>query len=140
MSNWTQQDIDRLQQKGLKVNLPLKNSTANQPASFALGRMKAGSMNKTELLYAKHLEVQKQFGNVAWYEFEPMNLRLGEKCFYSVDFMVMLKSGELECHEVKGGFITDDSLVKFKVAAAKFPFKFRMVMLKKGEWIEKYLI
>jgi hypothetical protein len=133
MSNWTLADIERLQQKGAKVNLPLKNSTVNQPASFALGRMKAGAMNKTESAYAKHLEVQKQFGNVAWYEFEPMNLRLGEKCFYSVDFMVMLKSGALECHEVKG-YWTDDALVKIKVAAARFPFRFIAVRLVKGEW------
>lgn len=107
---------------------------------FALGRLKSGEMNKTEAAYAKFLELQKQAGEVLWYEFEPMNLRLADKCFYRVDFLVMLKSGQLECHEVKGGYMTDDSLVKFKVAACKFPFTFRMFSLKKGEWIELYTI
>lgn len=112
-------------------NIPAK------PASFALGRMKSGKMNKTEKHYADHLEALKMAGEVLWYEFEPMNLRLADKCFYSVDFLVMVKSGQLECHEVKG-YLTDDSLVKFKVAAEKFPFKFKMMQLKKGEWIELY--
>ncbi len=134
MTKWTQEDIDRITNKAdKKVN-------ASQPASFALGRLKAGAMNKTEAAYANYLEKQKQFGDVAWFAFEPMNLKLADKCFYRVDFLVMLKSGQLECHEVKGGYMTDDSLVKFKVAACKFPFTFRMFSLKKGEWIELYTI
>ena len=67
------------------------------------------------------------------------NLKLADKCFYKVDFLVMLKSGQLECHEIKG-FLTDDSLVKFKVAGQKFPFVFRMIALKKGVWVEKCYI
>lgn len=104
-----------------------------QPASFALGRLKAGSMNKTEKAYAAQLELLKTAGEVLWYEFEPMNLRLGDKCFYAVDFLVMLKNGQLECHEVKG-YWTDDALVKIKTAAAKFPFRFISLRLVKGCW------
>jgi len=128
---WTQEDINKLREK------TVRQINTTKPASFALGRMKAGNMNKTERAYANYLEKQKQFGDVAWYAFEPMNLRLADNCFYKVDFLVMLKSGQLECHEIKG-FLTDDSLVKFKVAGQKFPFTFRMFTLKKGEWIEKY--
>ena len=136
MSRWTLEDIER---KGLKVSnsTPLEKRviTLNQdkPTSFALGRLKAGKMNKTEVAYAKYLETQKQFGEVLWYEFEPMNLRLADKCFYSVDFLVMLKNGQLECHEVKG-YWTDDALVKIKTAAEKFPFRFISVKLTKGQW------
>ena len=139
-NRFTQADIDRLRVKGVKVidtTTPSNTTGIKQPASFALGRLKAGAMNKTEAAYANYLEKQKQFGDVAWYAFEPMNLRLAANCFYKVDFLVMLKSGQLECHEIKG-FLTDDSLVKFKVAGQKFPFVFRMFTLKKGEWIEKY--
>lgn len=131
---WTQEDINKLREK------TVRQINTTKPASFALGRMKAGTMNKTEAAYANYLEKQKQFGDVAWFAFEPMNLKLANKCFYRVDFLVMLKSGQLECHEVKGGYMTDDSLVKFKVAACKFPFTFRMFSLKKGEWIELYTI
>lgn len=105
----------------------------NIPASFALGRLKAGTMNKTETAYARYLEALKQAGEVVWYEFEPVNLRLADKCFYAVDFLVMKNTGQLECHECKG-YWTDDALVKIKTAAAKFPFKFIAVRLVKGAW------
>jgi len=84
--------------------------------------------------------MRKHIGEVLWYAFEAINLRIGDKCFYAVDFLVMVKSGELECHEIKGGHITDDALVKFKAAAAFFPFKFRMIMLIKGDWTERHVI
>lgn len=100
---------------------------------FALGRLKAGKMNKTEAAYAAVLEARKHAGDVLWWEFEPMNLRLADKCFYQVDFLVMVKGGQLECHEVKG-YWTDDALVKIKTAAAKFPFRFIALRLVAGDW------
>lgn len=135
-TRWTEADIKR---KGLKVSnstplKPPKSVELKQPPAFALGRMKQGKMNKTEAAYAKYLEVQKQFGHVMEYWFEPMNLRLADKCFFKVDFMVLTKSLQLECHEVKGWW-TDDAKVKIKAAATKFPFRFIAVQLIKGNWV-----
>ncbi len=62
-----------------------------------------------------------------------MNLKLADKCFYRVDFLVMVKTGQLEVHEVKG-FWQDDALVKIKAAAEKFPFRFIAVRMVKGNW------
>jgi len=124
---WTQEDINKLREK------TVRQINTTKPASFALGRLKAGAMNKTEAAYANYLEKQKQFGDVAWFAFEPMNLKLADKCFYRIDFLVMLKSGQLEVHEVKG-FWTDDALVKIKTASAKFPFRFIALKLVKGIW------
>lgn len=127
---WTMEDIE-------KAKLKFYNTTPTKkimPASFALGRMKAGKMNKTETAYSKYLQTLKDVGKVIWFEFEPMNLRIAEKCFYQVDFLVMMQNGQLECHEVKG-FWTDDALVKIKAAAAKFPFRFISVKLEKGQWV-----
>lgn len=93
----------------------------------ALGRLKSGEMNKTEAAYAARLEALKRAGEILWYSFEPANLRLADnKCFYKVDFMVLNSKSEIEVHEVKG-FWTDDALVKIKVAADKFPFRFLAV-------------
>jgi len=89
----------------------------------ALGRLKAGTMNKTEAAYAALLESQKAAGEVAWYKFEAIKLRLADNTFYTPDFAVMLRSGALEMHEVKG-FWTDDGRVKIKVAADMHPFRF----------------
>ncbi|EPC3803834.1 DUF1064 domain-containing protein [Enterobacter ludwigii] len=89
----------------------------------ALGRLKTGQMNKTEEAYAEHLK--RITGTViAWYKFEGIKLRLADNTFYTPDFAVMLTTGEMELHEVKG-FWTDDARVKIKVAADMYPFTFR---------------
>lgn len=36
----------------------------------ALGRLKAGQMNKTETAYAQELELRKRYGEIAWFRFE----------------------------------------------------------------------
>lgn len=130
MSRWTLNDVENYKNR-------IKSKPAKGKAMYALGRLKAGAMNKTEAVYANYLEMLKQSGEVIWWEFEPMNLKLAEKCFYRVDFLVMTKTGQLEVHEVKG-YMTDDSLVKFKIAAEKFPFKFKMISYIKNEWVERY--
>ncbi len=44
----------------------------------ALGRLKTGQMNKTESAYCQHLEQRKRAGEIAWYRFEGIKLRLPE--------------------------------------------------------------
>ncbi|RTQ12851.1 DUF1064 domain-containing protein [Enterobacter hormaechei] len=95
----------------------------------ALGRLKTGQMNKTEEAYCRHLELRKHAGEVAWYRFEGIKLRLADNTFYTPDFAVMLTSGEIELHEVKG-FWTDDARVKTKVAADQYPFRIIGVTVK----------
>jgi hypothetical protein len=91
-------------------------------------------MNKLEGRYALWLRMRRDRGEIESFEFEPLKLRLAEKTFYTPDFLVQLKNGELECHEVKG-FLRDDAAVKIKVAAARFPFRFLMIFEdKRGGW------
>lgn len=110
---------------------------------YKLGRMKSGSMNKTEQDYALHLDELKLAGDVQWWGFECFNLKLTgdaaeQNTFYKPDFAVINSKGELEFHETKG-FWTDDAKVKIKVASGKYPFRF--VAMKKrtkkegGGWI-----
>lgn len=89
----------------------------------ALGRLKTGQMNKTESEYCQLLELRKRVGEIVWYRFEGIKLRLADNTFYTPDFAVMLSTGEMEMHEVKG-FWTDDARVKIKVAAEQYPFRF----------------
>ncbi|HDW3183881.1 TPA: DUF1064 domain-containing protein [Escherichia coli] len=89
----------------------------------ALGRLKTGQMNKTESAYCQLLELRKRAGEIDWYRFEGVKLRLADNTFYTPDFAVMLITGEMEMHEVKG-FWTDDARVKIKVAAEQYPFRF----------------
>lgn len=101
----------------------------------ALGRLPAGTMNKTEQAYAALLKQRQHAGEVAWFRFEGVNLRLADKTFYRPDFAVMLSDGSLEMHEVKGHW-TDDARVKIKVAAGQYPFQFIAVQAlpRKAGW------
>lgn len=91
--------------------------------NYALGRMKNGVMNGTETKYAKHLEELLRAGEVLWYRFEGIKLRLAGNTTYSPDFAVMNKHNEIELHEVKGHW-TSTAKVKIKVASDQYPFKF----------------
>ena len=91
--------------------------------AFALGRLRTGQMNKTEAEYAEFLERRKWAGEVVWYKFEGVKLRLADNTFYTPDFAVMLATGEFQLHEVKGHW-QDDARVKIKIAADLYPFEF----------------
>lgn len=92
----------------------------------ALGRLKPGEMNRTEAAYAQLLTGQLQQGEILWWKFEGIKLRLADNCFLTVDFAVMNRAGELQMIDVKGARAvwSDDSKVKMRVAAELYPFPF----------------
>ena len=100
-----------------------------QRALQALGRLKVGTMNKTEAAYAATLDARRYAGEVAWFKFEGVKLRLADNTFYTPDFAVMLADGALEMHEVKG-FWQDDARAKIKIAADLYPMRFIAVQAK----------
>lgn len=95
----------------------------SQRRLYALGRLKQGQRNKTESAYERVLELRRQAGEVAWFKFEGVKLRLADNTFYSPDYAVMLADGSMEMHEVKGVWL-DDARAKIKIAADMYPFKF----------------
>ena len=100
----------------------------NNKRLAALGRLKAGQMNKTEAAYAQYLEILKRAGEIQWYRFDGIKLRLADKTFLTVDFAVMDRDGVMELHDTKGGpgVFMDDAKVKMKVAAELYPFVFKV--------------
>jgi len=94
-----------------------------KPAMYALGRLKAGAMNKTEAAYDQHLALLQHAGQILWRRFEGLKLRLADNTFYTPDFAVMAADGVIECHEVKG-YWQDDARAKIKIAADQYPFRF----------------
>ena len=102
----------------------------------AKGRLAPGVMNKTEERYAQVLEARKQAGEIVWWAFEAVKLKLAPNTHLTIDFTVMLADGVIQMHDVKGAkaIIQDDSKVKMKVARDKFPFAmFYAFPPKKGE-------
>lgn len=93
-------------------------------AMKAKGRLKAGEMNKSEAKFDLVLRAQLQAGEIAWYAFECIKLRLADGTFLEVDFFVMQPSGELWAIDVKGGWVSDDGILKLRWAAKDFPFRF----------------
>lgn len=96
---------------------------------FALGRLRAGQKNKTEEAYGKHLETLFYLGEISWYRFEAIKLRLADNTHLLIDYAVMrTDSGILEMHDCKGGLgvYMDDARVKMKVAAEMYPFVFKI--------------
>lgn len=103
----------------------------------ALGHLPARTMNKTEQEHAWSLEAQKrdnpQF--ILNYEFEAVKLFIGitpqnRQMWYCPDFMVQRHDHTIEFHEIKGGYITEDSYVKLTAAARMYP-QFRFVLYQK---------
>lgn len=95
------------------------------------------------------LRPRMQVGELQWYAFEPMKLKLANNTTYTPDFMALDKAGKLWVFEVKAwwkgsggkpgrvGF-QEDARVKVKVAARAYPFLlFRVVWMRDGVWQEE---
>ena len=106
-------------------------------------RQKAGkpakrkAPNKTEAEYARILEAKRQAGEIrAILGHESVKIHIGEvRCWYTPDFPVILNSGRLEFHEVKGAHVWDDARVKFQAAKLLYPeFLFVWAQKTKEGW------
>lgn len=113
----------------------------NAAIAEAIDHKKTDKMNKLETRYAQYLDLQVYRKEIVSWMFEPFNLRLASpKCFYRIDFLIINKLNQIELHETKGDWVSDDGLVKFKVAAETFPFFiFKWVTYKNSEFIWREL-
>lgn len=105
------------------------------------GRRKPGVMNGLETKYSVELDRRVAAGEVAWWTYEGVTLKLAKSCRYTPDFMVMLPCGEIQFHETKG-YMRDDALVKLKVAASLYPFSFWLCQHKNKAtgWVVKEVL
>lgn len=134
MSGWTEADVRRMQPA---VSLP--------PAT---GRLAKPKMNKTESAYAQHLEALRAAGEVLWWGFEVVKVRIGHDCWLLPDFLVMLADGRLELHDTKGTkrvkrpgaskevpWVEEDARVKARAVGDRFPIPmFLVYRTGVGEW------
>lgn len=100
-------------------------------------RHEPGKMNKTEAAYAQHLDYRKAIGEVLWWGFELIKLRLAKATYLTIDFLVQVADGSFELHEVKGRkgdryWAEEDARIKLKVAAELTPLPVLVVWPKKG--------
>jgi hypothetical protein len=91
-------------------------------------------MNKLETSYRDYLDGLKLSGDILDYVYEGVTFRLAVRTTYTPDFLV-IRPDCIEIHEVKG-FWRDDGRVKWKTAAAKYPwFRFVGVQRRKNQWV-----
>lgn len=122
---WTEEQLAAHRQRAAD---PARAGVAEGGQAVALpvatGALREPDMNKTEAEYAQMLEARRVSGEILWWAYEAMTLKLADNTRYTPDFLVMLADGALEVHETKGGFIREDGWLKLKVAAGMFPFRF----------------
>jgi len=96
-------------------------------------------MNKTEQRHANMLDALKHTKEILDWRFEPLKFKLAPSTYYTPDFLV-IKRDCFEIHEIKGGFVRDDALVKVKTAVDMFPwFRWKMYKYtKEGTQIIEY--
>jgi hypothetical protein len=98
-------------------------------------------MNRAEQQYEQHLRDRFMVGEIRWYLYEPLKLRLADNTFYTPDFVVVANDMSLEAHEVKTEWSTgkpgwqEDARAKIKVAAELFPIRFiAACRMRDGSW------
>ena len=106
-------------------NLKSRGAVSVLKEAPKLAKIPRPRMNRWEEAYGAELLVKQAAGEIEWFGFEPIKLRLADATFYTPDFAV-IQGGRLCFIEIKG-FIRDDAMVKFKVAAEMFPFMFLML-------------
>ena len=114
----------------LRVKEDKPQSKPSSPASEIIAKAiqkPKPKMSKVESAYAEHLTNLQRIGEIVWWEFHAIKLKLAETCWYEIDFLVIDKDLTIQCHETKGRYAFEDSIVKFKVATAHYPFLFKFV-------------
>ncbi len=86
-------------------------------------------MNGQETAYAQTLEARRIGGEILWWGFETIKLRIGHAAWYTPDFQVVLASGQIEIHEFKG-YQEEAARVRIKAAAGLYPW-LRFVQIRK---------
>jgi len=99
-------------------------------------RFDLDNMNRTEERYSRILDVRIMAGEVHKYFYASAKLRIGDGAWYTPDFLVILSDGTVEYHEIKGGYIREAAMVRYKVAKGKYPYVFRMWQYKRKRWKE----
>ncbi len=125
----------------------IRNPAARAAVLRQLGRrapkvvVPKAAMNSLESAYAHRLDTLKLAGEVKWWAFNEIRLRIAggkKQAWFKPDFAVQFSDGRFEMHESKG-FMREAACVRLKVAAEKFPFRFILVTRVAGEWkFEEY--
>lgn len=97
--------------------------------------------SRAEKARAVILRARELAGEIVAWKHEALKLRLGHRCTYEPDFLVIELDGAVVLEEIKGAMgwkLDDEGRTKWKVAAELFPwFVFRgLIRNRDGSWEE----
>lgn len=104
-----------------------------RPKATRTARLKPAFKSRWEGQYYEHLRELQHRGDVAWFKYEGLKLRLADGSYYTPDFPQVLADGTVVIDEVKGHW-REAARVRFKSAIEQYPFVFREVRLVGGAW------
>lgn len=147
--NWTQEQYEDYMRRFMTEGQPM-NAVIEKARKSRQVQPAAASMNKTEARYAGFLDVRKTVGDIEYWRFEAVTLKLADGVRFRPDFQVVAKGVPIAFHEVKVKWKTsksnaphmeDDARVKLMIAAREFPeFNFYVVWPgDRGEWNSFYI-
>lgn len=110
-------------------------------------RQRAGQMNRTEKAFSDELRRMQAAGEILWWQWDCVTLRLADRTHYRPDFAVLYADGMLRLVDTKGTtkksgeykpFCEEDAKMKIKVVAEQFPIVFaiayRLPLKSGGGW------
>ena len=100
------------------VRLPRGSRLGRGRTSTGAGRT-PGFRSKLEERYAGHLELRVRTGELSWFGYEAVRLKLGQGAWFTPDFALLDSGGRFEFIEVKG-YRREAAMVRLKVAASTF--------------------
>lgn len=127
-------------QAGRVINLSSKKTAKHKNFKTTVNPNNPLHKNKTEARYERDILTPLMLaGEIKNYYFNKTKFRISKRCWYTVDYLVVLDSC-CKLIDVKGMPATDDSLVKIKTAAELFPdfvWVFTWFDKKENEWVER---
>ena len=133
--NWSEADLEAYYGK-LRSSSPNNVAPVQEGASNLRGGVPKDRMNKWEREYAQQLEARRVVGEIVWWGFESIKLRLADNTFYTPDFAVVVADTvaptPIQFIEIKG-FLRDDANVKFKVARETYPWATFMMLRRRKQ-------
>jgi len=136
---WSEEEYNAYQ---IKRRTPLAVAFTPAVEAKPIIRQSKKGPNKTERRFlAEHLEPMLALGSLTEIgEHESITLKLANGLRYTPDWPAWA-GDQLTFYEVKGARVWEDSLVKLKVAASKYPhFRFILCKYAKGEWVRQEVL
>lgn len=122
---------------GVQPSPETKGQGTDTPETAGGAKKRKTFKSSVEAEYSLILKAKLSRGEISAFDYEAITIVIGDPPIrFTPDFFVVLPDGKIQLIEVKGPFMREDSIVKFKSARKQYPcFEFQLWQRAKGgEW------